>query len=137
MVTNTPPPPCKVAGQTTDFRKKSLLPKDAIANQFCLCGNGQVLILLRWTTRTLIQALISSSNLLDMSIGETTNYFTDTLDNDSNLQEPPSTLIDVNLKGMLFTVEGPYADLRSIWLGEENARLFKSQQAATDNRQLS
>lgn len=34
-------------------------------------------------------------------------------------------------------VEGPYADLRSAWLGEDNARLFKSQQAATDTRQLS
>lgn len=38
-------------------------------------------------------------------IGETTNYFSDTLDDDSNLQEPPSTLIDVNLKGMLFTIK--------------------------------
>ncbi len=34
-------------------------------------------------------------------------------------------------------VEEIYADLRRIWLGEENAKLFKSQQAATDGRQLS
>jgi len=34
-------------------------------------------------------------------------------------------------------VEELYADLRSIWLGKENAKLFKSQQAATDGRQLS
>lgn len=33
-------------------------------------------------------------------------------------------------------VEEKYADLRSIWLGEENAQLFRSQQAATDQRQL-
>jgi len=38
-------------------------------------------------------------------LGETKNYFSDTLDNDSNLQEPPSTLIDVNLKGMLYTIK--------------------------------
>lgn len=31
-------------------------------------------------------------------------------------------------------IEEKYADLRGLWLGEENARLFRSQQAATDNR---
>ena len=30
--------------------------------------------------------------------------------------------------------EEPYANLRSSWLGEENAKLFRSQQAATDSR---
>lgn len=33
-------------------------------------------------------------------------------------------------------VEEPYADLPSVWLGEENAKLFRSQQAATDGRRL-
>ena len=33
-------------------------------------------------------------------------------------------------------VEEKYADLRSTWLGEENARLFRTQQAATDGRLL-
>ena len=33
-------------------------------------------------------------------------------------------------------VEEKYADLRSVWLGEENAKLFRSQQAATDGRLL-
>ncbi len=33
-------------------------------------------------------------------------------------------------------VEELYADTRGIWLGEENAKLFSSQQAATDTRQL-
>lgn len=32
-------------------------------------------------------------------------------------------------------VEEPYANLRSSWLGEENAKLFRSQQAATDGRE--
>lgn len=29
----------------------------------------------------------------------------------------------------------PYANLRSSWLGEENAKLFRSQQVATDRRE--
>ena len=38
-------------------------------------------------------------------IGETTNYFTDAFDDNGLLEEPPSTLIDVNLKGMLHVVK--------------------------------
>ena len=38
-------------------------------------------------------------------IGETTNYFTDTLDENGALQEPPSTIMDVNLKGMLYVIK--------------------------------
>jgi len=38
-------------------------------------------------------------------IGETTNYFTDNLDSHGNLQEPSSTLMDVNLRGMLYTIK--------------------------------
>lgn len=38
-------------------------------------------------------------------VGETTNYFTDQVDDNGYLQEPPSTLIDVNLKGMLYVVK--------------------------------
>ncbi len=38
-------------------------------------------------------------------VGETTNYFTDTIDGDGNLQEPPSTIMDVNLTGMLYTIK--------------------------------
>jgi len=33
-------------------------------------------------------------------------------------------------------VEELYANSRSIWLGEQNAELFRSQQAATDGRQI-
>ena len=33
-------------------------------------------------------------------------------------------------------VEETYADLRSVWLGEENAKLFRTQQASTDGRLL-
>ena len=33
-------------------------------------------------------------------------------------------------------LEESYANFRSIWLGKENARLFRLQQAATDGRQL-
>ena len=38
-------------------------------------------------------------------IGETTNYFTDTLDDKGLLSEPPSTIMDVNLKGMLYVIK--------------------------------
>ena len=38
-------------------------------------------------------------------IGETTNYFTDTLDDNGLLQEPSSTVMDVNLKGMLYVIK--------------------------------
>ncbi|KAL9591681.1 MAG: hypothetical protein Q9179_007476 [Wetmoreana sp. 5 TL-2023] len=38
-------------------------------------------------------------------VGETTNYFTDQFDDNGNLQEPPSTLIDVNLRGMLYVIK--------------------------------
>ena len=33
-------------------------------------------------------------------------------------------------------LEEKYADLRSVWLGEENEKLFRAQQAATDGRLL-
>lgn len=38
-------------------------------------------------------------------IGETTNYFKDTFDDDGHLLEPSSGLIDVNLKGVLNVIK--------------------------------
>lgn len=38
-------------------------------------------------------------------IGETTNYFQDAFDDDGLLLEPPSGLIDVNLRGMLNVIK--------------------------------
>ena len=38
-------------------------------------------------------------------IGETINYFTDKIDENGNLEEPPSTILDVNLKGMLNVIK--------------------------------
>lgn len=38
-------------------------------------------------------------------IGETTNYFIDTLEGNGLLQEPCSTIMDVNLKGMLYLIK--------------------------------
>ncbi|KAI4265794.1 MAG: hypothetical protein L6R38_009174, partial [Xanthoria sp. 2 TBL-2021] len=36
---------------------------------------------------------------------ERTNYFTDVFDEDGSLQEPPSTLMDINLKSVLYTIK--------------------------------
>ena len=57
-----------------------------------------------------LRAAFQSVGHVDMvfanaGIGETANYFTDTLDSDGRLQEPPSTVIDVNLKGMLYVIK--------------------------------
>lgn len=38
-------------------------------------------------------------------ISERKNYFTETLDENGNLEEPPSTLIDVNLTGVLYAIK--------------------------------
>ena len=38
-------------------------------------------------------------------LSEKANYFTDVLDSNGDLQEPPSTLLDVNLTGVLYTVK--------------------------------
>ena len=44
--------------------------------------------------------------------------------------------IIITLGDQFTEVEEKYADLRSGWLGEETAQLFRSQQAATDVRKL-
>lgn len=38
-------------------------------------------------------------------ISERKNYFTENLDENGNLEEPPSTLIDVNLTGVLYAIK--------------------------------
>lgn len=38
-------------------------------------------------------------------ISERNDYFTESLDENGNLEEPPSTLIDVNLTGVLYVIK--------------------------------